>query len=290
MKILLTGDKGFIARKLKEKLIEKGHIVLGYDIVDGYDLLKLNTLEAWVKSADVVYHVAAQADLNTMYEIESARKGVLANVEATHNVAYLCAKYNKWLIYASTVCVYGNQENHPETEDTTLPNPSDLYACSKYAGEWIVKGYSKNFKNPFTILRFATIYGPGMRAALGIHIFLTQALAGKDITVHGDGLQDRTQTYIDDLVDGCVAVVDYPENAKGQVFNLTDSNGISAVKMAEDIKALTGSKSNIVHLPQRDNQTLHEDFDVSKAELLLHWKANTPWEEGLTKTMQWLKK
>ena len=290
MKILLTGDKGFIGVKLKERLASQGHRVFGYDIVDGYDLLDLKTLEQHIRYADIVYHIAAQADLTTMYDLERARSGVLANVEATHNVAYLCAKYNKWLIFASTVCVYGNQDVHPETEDKTLPNPSDLYACSKYSAEWIIKGYSKNFGNPFTILRFATIYGEGMRPALGIHIFITQALAGKDITVHGDGKQDRTQTYIDDLIDGCVAVLDYPENAKGQVFNLTNTLSVSATKMAEDIKRLTNSNSKIVYIPQRENQTLHEDFDVSKAELLLNWKAKTPFEEGLKKTIKWLEK
>lgn len=92
--------------------------------------------------------------------------------------------------------MYGNQKNHPETEDYTLPNPSDLYACSKYAGEWIVKGYGQNFGMPWTILRFATIYGPGMRRALGLHIFFRQAMAGDPITVHGDGEQDRTLTSI----------------------------------------------------------------------------------------------
>lgn len=288
-KILLTGDKGFISKRLKQRLIKLGHEVIGYDIVDGFDLLDLPKLEEFIKSVDVVYHIAAQADLMTMYDIENARKGVLANVEATHNVAYLCAKYNKWLIYASTVCVYGNQDEHPEMEDVTLPNPSDLYACSKYAGEWVIKGYSKNFGNPYTILRFATIYGEGMRPALAVHIFLSQALKGRDITVHGDGKQDRTQTYIDDLVDGIVAPLNYPENAKDQVFNLTNAKSISALQMAEDIKEITDSNVSIVFIPQRANQTLHEDFDVSKAELLLNWKAKTPWKEGLQKTLLWLK-
>ncbi len=289
MKILLTGDKGFIATKLKERLIGLGHEVIGYDIVDGLNLLDLPTLEEYVQKVDTVYHVAAQADLTQLTDVDKAKDCIAQNVTATDNVAYLCAKYNKWLIYASTVCVYGNQENHPETEDTTLPNPSELYACSKYAGEWIVKGYSKNFGNPFTILRFATIYGPGMRPALGIRIFLSQALKGEDITVHGDGKQDRTQTYIEDLIDGCVAVFNEGSFPKGQTFNLTNSESISATKMAEDIKEITGSTSNIVYIPQRDNQTFHEDFDVTKASELLGWKAQTPFIEGLTKTLEWLK-
>jgi len=290
MKILVTGSTGFIGTKLTERLRSLGHEVTGYDLSLGFDLLDLESLDGFVKNTDIVYHIAAQADLTQLTNVDKAKDCIAQNVMATDNVAYLCAKYNKWLIYASTVCVYGNQENHPETEDTTLPNPSELYACSKYAGEWIIKGYSKNFGNPYTILRFATIYGPGMRPALGIHIFLSQALKGEDITVHGDGLQDRTQTYIDDLIDGCVAVLDTTSMPKGQVFNLTNSESISAKKMAEDIKEVTGSQSSIVYLPQRDNQTFHEDFDVTKAKELLGWKAKTPFIEGLTKTMEWLKK
>lgn len=290
MKILITGNRGFIGSKLQERLNSLGHETIGYDIISGFDLLDIDMLEAYIKDIDIVYHIAAQADLTKLTTVDSARDCIAQNVQATDNVAYLCAKHNKWLIYASTVCVYGNQENHPETEDTTLPNPSELYACSKYAGEWIIKGYSKNFGNLFTILRFATIYGPGMRPALGIHIFLSQALKGEDITVHGDGLQDRTQTYIDDLIDGCISVLDVNSLSKGQVFNLTNSESISAKKMAEDIKEVTGSHSNIVYIPQRDNQTFHEDFDVTKAQELLGWKAKTPFIDGLTKTMEWLKK
>ena len=291
MKILITGDKGFIATKLKEALIVKGHDVFGYDIVDRLDLLDRDMLESSIEQADVVYHIAAEADLGKMTKLDGAYNGVMANVQATHNVAYLCAKHNKWLIYASTVCVYGNQEVHPETEDTTLPNPSELYACSKYAAEWIVKGYSQNFGNPYTILRFATIYGEGMRPALGMHIFITQALKGHPITVHGNGLQDRTLTYIYDLVEGIIAPLEHHESAQNQIFNLSSPEPISALKVALDVKkAIPESTSEIVHIEQRDNQTFHEDFSVTKAETHLNWKARTPWEEGLKKTIAWLQK
>lgn len=289
IKICITGHRGFIASKLKDKLEKLGYEVLGYDILDGDDLLDLKKLEERIKQVDIVYHIAACADLTKMQDLEMGRKGVLANVEATHNVAYICAKYNKWLIYSSTVCAYGNQEKHPEKEDETLPNPSELYACSKYAAEWIVKGYGKNFNMPWTILRFATIYGEGMRSALGMYIFFRQALKGEDITVHGDGEQDRTLTYIHDLVEGIVAPLQYPNKAKGQIFNLSSSLSVSANKMAEDVKKITGSKSKIVHINQRPNQTLHEDFDVSKAKRLLHWEAETSWDKGLMNTYFWIK-
>ncbi len=289
-RILLTGDQGFIASKVKQRLLELGHDVIGYDIVNGQDLLNLNQLEKSVKECDIVYHIAAQADLTQMSQsVQAGRAGVRINVEGTHNVAYLAAKHKKWVIYASTVCVYGNVKDHPESEDTTLPNPSELYSCSKYAGEWLVRGYGYNYGMPWTSLRFATIYGEGMRPALGLHIFFRQAIAGESITVHGDGEQVRTLTYIDDLVDGIVAPLSHPETAKGQVFNLSATEAISAKKMAEDVKALTGSASEITYIGQRPNQTFHEDFDVSKAAKLLGWKAKTPWEKGLEETYKWIK-
>lgn len=287
MKILLTGDKGFIATKLKARLAE--HEVIGYDIVDGHDLLNLETLEEAIKYIDTVFHIAAQADLTKLNTPEAGLAATKANVEATTNVAYLCAKYNKRLIYASTVCVYGNQEGNIEREDTTLPNPSELYAQTKYAAESIIKGFSQNFGNPYTILRFATIYGEGMRKALGVSIFFHQAIAGEPITVHGDGIQSRTQTYVGDLVDGIVAAFNHPEEARNQTFNLTSPKAVSALQMAKDIKELTGSSSEITFIPQRANQTMHESFDTSKAYSLIGWEAKTPWLEGLKKTYIWIR-
>lgn len=288
-KILVTGDQGFIASKLVIRLKELGYEVIGYDLAQGKDLLDLATLEETIKQVDVVYHIAAQADLTKMVDLNGAYKGVVANVYATNNVAFLCAKYNKWLIYASTMCVYGNLEKLPALEDETLPNPSEIYSCSKYAGEWIIKGYSKNFGNPFTILRFATIYGDGMREALATHIFFRQAMRGEPITVHGDGSQTRTLTYIYDLIEGIVAPLSHEKEAYNQVFHLSTEEKISAKKMAEDIKALTNTSSPIVFVEQRKNQTLHEDFDVSKTAQLIRWKAATSWDDGLKKTYEYMK-
>lgn len=288
MKILITGSSGFIASKVKEKLISLGHEVVNFDILNSKNLLSLADVEESVKQVDVVYHLAAEADLTRMTDLNGAYNGVMINVQGTHNVAYACVKYSKWLIYASTVCVYGNQIIHPETEDMSLPAPAELYACSKYAGEWIIKGYAKNFGIPFTILRFATIYGEGMRKALGLHVFFRQALKGEPITVHGDGKQVRTLTYIHDLVEGIIAPLANPES-KGHIINLSSAVGISALQMALDVKKITNSLSEIKFIGQRNNQTFSEDFDTTKARLILDWKAKTKWEDGLLNTYNWIK-
>lgn len=290
---LVTGASGFIGTKVMERLREMGHDVIPFDIKMGNNLLDWIQVELAVKDVDVVFHLAAQADLTKMAEsVEAGQIGTKINVEGTHNVAFACAKHKKWMIYASTVCVYGNQpgaKETPESEDTTLPLPNELYACSKLAGELIMRGYGLNYGMPWTSLRFATIYGEGMRPALGMHVFFTQAIDEKPITVHGNGEQERTLTYVEDLVDGIVATLSHPES-QGNIINLSSPTPISANKMAEDIKRITGSPSEIVHIEQRANQTIHENFDVSKAKKLLGWEAKTKWEDGLKATYKWMKK
>lgn len=288
MKILVTGSSGFIGAHVVNRLKAEGHEVVPFDLALGNDMLDREQVEKAVSGGiDIVYHIAAQADLTKIKSFEDAHMATRLNVEGTHNFAYACAKHKVWLVYASTCCVYGNQEKHPETEDGTLPNPSELYAFTKLAGEEVIRGYGTNFGMPYTILRFATIYGPGMREALATHIFFDQAYRGADITVHGTGEQDRTQTLVEDLVDGVVAVATHPQS-KGHIINLTAEQSISANKMAEDIKRIVGSPSNIVHITDRPNQTYHEHFSTDKARELLDWTAKTPWEEGLKKTAAWL--
>lgn len=289
-KVLVTGGRGFIGAKVVKRLGQKGYTVHVYDQVDGCELMDERSVFEAVKNADVVFHIAAEADLTKMAGSPTdGADGVMNNVYATDIVAQACAEFGVWMIYASTLCVYGNQTEHPSLEDKTLPNPSELYACSKYAGEWIVRGYGYNFGMPWTIQRYATIYGPGMRPALGLHIFFKQALANKPITVHGNGRQVRTLTYIDDLVSGIVAALDSPKLAQNEVFNLTADTPISAYKMACDVRNITRSRSSVEFIEQRPNQTYNEVVSNDKAKTMLGWQPETQWEEGLLKTYEWMK-
>jgi len=165
MNILLTGSEGFIGSRIKQILLFNGHNVTPFDIKIGNNILDIQTLDYCIQSCDVVMHIAAQANLYQMEKLEGGKEGTDFNVQGTHNIAFLCSKYKKKLIYASTVCVYGNIGKKATEE--VIVNPSDLYAYSKYAGEIIIKGYAANFNLEYIILRFATTYGPGMRDALG---------------------------------------------------------------------------------------------------------------------------
>ena len=288
MKILVTGGKGAIGGRLMEKLSELGHEPVSYDLVDGQDIFDLAQLEAAVESVDAVYHLAAEANLNCMRDVEGAHHGAVLNVGGTERVAYLCAKYAKWLLYVSTVCVYGDT---PDTarEDTTLPNPSEIYAASKYAGEWIVVGYGKSLALPYTIIRMATPYGRGTRLAMAVHVFFIQALKGEAITIHGDGTQERTMTHIDDVIEGTVAPLAHKSESLGQIFNISTAERTSVKQMAEQIKALTGSQSPIVFGSKRPHDTMKEDIDTAKSKKMLGWEAKVSFKEGLAKTLPWIK-
>jgi len=287
MNILLTGSSGFIGTAIKLKLKRAGYNVLEYDRKLGRDVLNLEDLEQHIQSCNFVLHIAAQANMYAMEDIDGAYKGTDFNIQGTHNVAFLCAKHKIKLIYASTICAYGNIKEQA-TEDAKV-NPSELYACTKYAGEIIIQGYALNFNLEYIILRFATTYGPGMRSALGVHVFFTQALQDKDITIHGDGKQARTLTHVDDIATGCALAIKHFDNARNEIINLSQHEKVSAIQMAEDIKKITGSNSKIVFVDQRHNQTFDENVCNQKAWKLLNWLPKYNWQDGLQHTYNWFK-
>ena len=282
MKILCTGSSGFIASHLIRSLRERGHRVTPFDMLDGKDLRNLDQVRSAVSGVDTVFHLAAIADLNRsrVDPIETME----INVEGTWNVAYACWKAGAKLFYSSTCCAYGNQEHHP-VDENTLPNPAEIYACSKLAGEYVIKGFHHTYGLPYNIMRFATIYGEGTRPALGTHIFFGQALRREPITVHGDGQQTRTLTHVDDLVAGIVAL--YDSERLNEVWNLTTEEEVSALGMARDIRSLVGSLSEIVFVPQRVGQTFRESISAEKMRREIGWEAKVKWKEGLERMKWW---
>lgn len=281
-KILVTGGAGFIGKYLVEHLKKEGHQVEIFDLKNGDDLRDHKQVDKAIKGKDVVFHFAAVADLNISRE--NPRENMDININGTINVADACWRHKALLSYASTCCVYGNQKKHP-VDENTLPNPSEIYAHSKLAGEHVILGYAKTCGLEYNIIRFATIYGQGMRPALGVYVFFSQALNDKPITVHGDGRQTRTLTYIDDLTDGIMAL--FHSGIKNEIVNLTTEEEVSTIQMAKMIKKMTKSKSPIIFIPQRPGQTFREAVSAKKAKKLLGWRAKTSFKEGLEKTYEW---
>lgn len=282
-KVLVTGGRGSIGAILVNELQELGCHVSVLDSLDGGDIRNLEHVRQMVDGKDSVFHLAAVADLN--WARQHPLETMDINVRGTRNMAYACHLQRAKLYYVSTCCVYGEQEHHPATEDS-LPNPSEIYACSKLAGERAILGFHRTYGLSYNILRIATVYGPRTRPALATNIFFRQALKGEPLTVHGDGMQTRTLTYIDDLLDAIVAL--YESGKINDTWNLTATEEISALKMALDIRELTQSRSIIIHTPQRVGQLFKESISADKMLSEVGWRARVGWEEGLKRTYNWL--
>jgi nucleoside-diphosphate-sugar epimerase len=283
-KILITGGKGFLGKRLTKDLINKGHKVLTFDIIDGQDITKPQQIERAIKNCDVVIHLAAVADLN--YAREHPKETMDVNILGTINVLEGCRKYKKDLIFASTCCVYGNPDTHP-VDEKTCPKPTEIYAHSKLAGEHLILGYAKHFGIKYNILRLATFYGPEMRPALSPYIFLSKVMKGEPIEIHGTGKQTRTFTYVDDIVNGIVAVLE--RGVWNEIINITTEEETSVLKLAKLAMKIVGRKVPLKFVADRPGQIKREQILARKARKLLGWKAKVSMEKGLKLTYEWMK-
>jgi nucleoside-diphosphate-sugar epimerase len=283
-KVLLIGI-GFIGNNVARKLKALGYEVELYDIVFGHDMLNVRMLEAAIKRNDYVIQMAAIADLN-VFEAQPL-KGMQINIWGTVLVANYCTKHKKRLYYISTCCVYGNTIDLPSSE-IARPIPSEIYAEAKLAGEHIIKAYSKSYDLDYVILRIATTYGPEMRDSLAPAVFLGKILSGEPVTVHGNGNQTRTLTYIEDEADGIVAAITHPD-VKNQIINISAEEELSVLDWIRIIGEVVGQTPKIEYVKDRKGQTYREAIDASKAYRLLGWKARHSFRSGIEKTYEWMK-
>ena len=235
MKILLTGVAGFIGMHTAERLLREGHILSGLDnLNDYYEVdLKLARLEnldkferfSFIKAdisevsevgpifesfqPDVVINLAAQAGVRN--SIESPMSYIFSNLVGFGNILELCKLHNiRHLIYASSSSVYGLNEMMPFSEKHSVDHPLALYGATKKSNELMAHSYSHLFDLPTTGLRFFTVYGPWGRPDMALFKFTEAIYQGKPISIFNYGNMVRDFTYIDDIVDGIVRVLDQP--------------------------------------------------------------------------------
>ena len=278
MKILITGGLGYLGSKLVLAL--KGHEVEVFDKPN--DIRKIAQLKKAIKGKDIVYHLAALAELS--YTDAHPQETYEVNILGVNNVAKICAEQKVLLNFVSTCCIYGNPLETPSIEGRLI-NPSDTYAMSKAAGEYVVKmwGLAKGLK--YNILRFGTVYGgsinKNMRSDMAIQKFVKAAIENLPITITGDGNQARNFIHIDDLVRALVLVTD--KGIVGETINLGGNERTTINEIAR-ILGIT----EIVHSAPRKDDFIDQSVSLEKAKNLLGWEPLIKFEDGLKAMLLWL--
>lgn len=295
-KILITGSNGFLGKKIASRLTSENYKVIGFDKVDKnnsmeYKFIKGNFLDLEVvkkalSDVDLCIHAGAVSNLN--YAKNNFLKTIDVNVKGAGNVAKVCEKYDIPLVYISSCCVYGSTNSYP-TAEGDKKNPVEIYGCTKFAGEQIVRGLKNTSNLDATILRYSTVYGPGMRPSLAIYIFLKNAIEGRTLQIHGSGKQTRSFIYIEDLIDATMNVIE--RDIRGEVINIAGGEEISIYELSKKVLDLTGRdfQENIEFVEDRPGQIMKENIDISKAKKLLNWKPKIDIDKGLKLTYDWLK-
>ncbi len=297
MKVLVTGSSGFIGRYLVEKLLELGHTVVGCDLKSSdfanrnyhsheTDFTSQQELGALFSKREPGYcfHVGAVADVN--YARQHSIETVKANVFGTGVVAEMCRRFDCFLTYVSTCCVYGDTDVFPTHEDALL-RPTEIYGSTKLAGEYVVKGYRQLYGLDCNILRYSTVYGPRMREALAPFIFLSRAIRNETLQAHGDGAHTRSYIFVEDLVDATVKAME----VKDEVVNIAGEESVSTLELAELCWRMANPNEKVAleFIPDRPGNVKKEHIDITKAKRILNWSPKTSIEEGLEMTYDWMR-
>lgn len=272
MRVLITGGAGFIGSHVAEAYLGRGDEVFVLDdlstgSIDNIRHLKANprfyytiesvhhasTVAELVDQCDIVIHLAAAVGVRLI--VESPVRTIETNVHGTEVILSKANKKKKKVLIASTSEVYGLSDQVPFREDGNLvlgPTAKGRwsYACSKAIDEFLALAYWRERKLPTVIVRLFNTVGPRQTGQYGMVVptFVKQALTGRPITIHGDGQQSRCFTHVSDVVHALVALMDHPD-AVGEVFNVGSDEEVTIRALAERVKELTGSRSEIVAIP-----------------------------------------
>ncbi|MFI5530114.1 NAD-dependent epimerase/dehydratase family protein [Kitasatospora sp. NPDC051853] len=301
MRVAVTGGCGFIGAHVVERLLSAGHQVLVVDTVARglppaaefarVDILDQDGLTAAFEGSEVVFHLAAMADVGQV-EADPVRS-VRLNVEGTTSVLEAARRSGlARTVLASTVWVYGaaageQDAGAPELEEDTpidLARSGHLYVAGKLAAELVAHSYRELYGQHFTVLRYGIPYGPRMRDELVIARFVQAALAGRPITIAGTGAQTRNFVYVEDLADAHVRALD--SAAQDQTIALEGSTPVSIREIADTVDRLLGPVT-VERVPARAADYASRRISNAKAARLLGWKPSTPFDEGVRRYVDW---
>src|SRR6187397_919684 len=308
-RILITGGAGFIGTTLARRLVDRNEIValdnLHRDALSASDLLEhpnltfvqgdvldAETLSAHAQGVTHIVHCAGIAGVDTV--LESPVRTMRVNVIGTYNVleAGLATKDTlERLVDFSTSEVFGSQAFRvAETSLSVTGSVGEArwtYAVSKLAGEHMAHAYHAELGLPTTSVRPFNVYGPEQMGGGAIRAFIEAALAGQDLTIHGDGSQIRAWCYVDDMVEGTLMALEHP-NAVGESFNIGNArSAVTIYDLATRIKRATEAGGEIVFQPLHYTDVELRIPNVDKARELLGFETAVELDEGLERTIAW---
>lgn len=318
-KVLVTGSAGFIGYHLIKRLINMDCDILGIDNLNEYYSVKLkedrlldigDKFNFSFKKAniedmeqmenifntfmpDVVINLAAQAGVR--YSIENPKAYINSNVIGFFNILECCRKYPvKHLIFASSSSVYGANKKVPYSTDDKVDNPVSLYAATKKADELLAYSYSKLYGIKSTGLRFFTVYGPFGRPDMAYYSFTQKIMNDEAIKVYNNGDMYRDFTYIDDIVEGIIRLIDkVPDvdenNAYYKIYNIGNNKPVKLMEFISILEECLGKKAKKEYLPMQQGDVYQTYANIDDLVSDVGFSPNTDLKTGLNKFVEWYK-
>ena len=326
-KILVTGAAGFIGFHLSRRLLDMGKEVVGldnfnpyYDITlkeqrvkllsdyDNFSLVNLGLESPSIQEVfarehfEAVYHLAAQD--GARFSLEKPMSYVTSNMLGFAQILEGCRHHQvKHLLYASSCNVYGANRSIPFSADQNVDHPLTLYAATKKSNELMAHSYSHLFHLPSTGLRFFTVYGPWGRPDMALFLFTRAMLEGKAIKVFNRGHMKRDFTYIDDIVESLVRLINVvpgadpnwdpkdpnpaTSSAPFRIYNIGSSKSVGLLDMIATLESALGVKAQKDLLPMQPGEVVETHADVSDLIEAINFKPNTSLEYGIGEFVKW---
>jgi len=305
-RILVTGGAGFLGSHLCDRLVTEGHEVICLDNFfsgskrniehllgkSNFELMRHDVTFPLYVEVDQIYNMACPAS-----PIHYQRDPVQTTKTSVHgaiNMLGLAKRTGASILQASTSEVYGDPEVHPQTEDYWgNVNPIGIRSCydeGKRCAETLFFDYRRQHNTKIKVARIFNTYGPKMLPNDGrvVSNFIVQALAGKDITIYGDGNQSRSFCYVDDLVEGLIKLMNSKDELTGPV-NLGNPGEFTIRELAEKVIKMVGSNSKIIFEPLPEDDPIQRQPDISQAKAELGWEPGILLDEGLKPTIEYFR-
>jgi nucleoside-diphosphate-sugar epimerase len=308
MKIVVTGAAGAIGSHLCERLLNLKHEVVGIDALTDYynpEIKKINIkdieevggkvyvldlvsddIASVLDGVHYIFHLAAQPGISTATPFEVYLRN---NVVATYKILEYLKKIPtlKGFIHASTSSIYGAYANGPEESE---PKPTSHYGVTKLAAEQLAMSYFRESGLPVSVLRFFSVYGERERPEKLYHKLIRAIYNNEDFTIY-EGARDhiRSYTYISDIIDGCILVMENFEKAKGEIFNLGNDQTMTTGEGIDIIQNLIGKSARFVNLPKRVGDQKETAANIDKMRKLFGYSPKVKLEDGLARQVDWYK-